>query len=179
MNGLLNDTRDSRTLINVALGKEKADLAIVNAKLVNVYTGEILDDHAISIKGKWIAYVGNNPKGSLGPQTEIIDAKGKTVIPGLIDGHTHIAWMYTVNEFLKYVIPGGTTTVVTETLEPFPVVGYAGVVDFLESLKDQPIKILATAPVMISISHAARGISQDTLQKLLDRNEIIGLGESY
>ena len=41
MNGLLNDKRDSRALMNVALGKEKADLAIVNAKLVNVYTAEI------------------------------------------------------------------------------------------------------------------------------------------
>jgi adenine deaminase len=179
MNGLLNDTRDSRALMNVALGKEKADLAIVNAKVVNVYTAEILDDCAVSIKGKWIAYVGNNAKDTIGPDTEIIDAAGRTVIPGLIDGHTHIAWMYTVDEFLKYVIGGGTTTVVTETLEPFPVVGYAGVVDFLESLKDQPIKILATAPAMISTSHAAKGISHDTLQKLLDRNDVIGLGESY
>jgi adenine deaminase len=179
MNGLLNDTRNSRALMNVALGHEKADLAIVNAKLVNVYTAEILDDVAVSIKGKWIAYVGNNAKDTIGPDTEIIDAAGKTVIPGLIDGHTHIAWMYTVNEFLKYVIGGGTTTVVTETLETFAVVGYAGVVDFLESLRDQPIKILATAPVMISTSQAAKGISQDTLQKLLDRNDVIGLGESY
>jgi adenine deaminase len=179
MNGLLNDTRDSRALMDVALGKEKADLAIVNAKVVNVYTAEVLDDCAVSIKGKWIAYVGNNAKDTLGPNTEIIDAAGKTVIPGLIDGHTHIAWMYTVNEFLKFVIGGGTTTVVTETLEPFAVVGYAGVIDFLESLRDQPIKILATVPVMISISKAAKGISQDTLQKLLDRNDVIGLGESY
>lgn len=179
MNGLLNDTRDSRALMNVALGNEKADLAIVNAKLVNVYTAEILDDYAVSIKGKWIAYVGNNAKDTIGPDTEIIDVAGKTVIPGLIDGHTHIAWMYTVKEFLKYVIGGGTTTVVTETLEPFPVVGYAGAVDFLESLKDQPIKILATAPAMVSTSRAAEGISQDTLQKLLDRNDVIGLGESY
>ena len=97
MNGLLNDTRDSRALMNVALGHEKADLAIVNAKLVNVYTAEILNDVAVSIKGKWIAYVGNNAKDTIGPNTEIIDAAGKTVIPGLIDGHTHIAWMYTVN----------------------------------------------------------------------------------
>ena len=74
---------------------------------------------------------------------------------------------------------GGTTTVVTETLEPYPVCGYAGVVDFLESLKDQPIKILATAPAMVSISSAARGMPQKDLANLLDRDDIIGLGESY
>jgi adenine deaminase len=87
--------------------------------------------------------------------------------------------MFTPAEFLRYAMAGGTTTIVTETLEPYPVCGYAGVVDFLESLKDQPIKILATAPAMVSISSAARGISQDDLAKLLARDDIIGLGESY
>jgi len=179
MSGLMRDKRDSGMLMKVALGQEKADLAVVNASLVNVYTGELLPDQAVSIKDKWIAYAGHNPDDTIGPDTEVIDAGGKTVIPGLIDGHTHTAWMYTISEFLKYVIKGGTTTVITETLETFPVSGYAGVVDFLESMQNQPIKFWATAPAMISISHAARGITAETLQKLLDRPDIIGLGESY
>ena len=49
----------------------------------------------------------------------------------------------------------------------------------LESFKNQPIKIWATAPATISISKAARGISKETLQKLLERDDIVGLGESY
>lgn len=175
----LNDTRDSKTLMKVALGQEKADLAIVNAKLINVYTGELIENCAISIKEKWIAYVGRDPKVTIGPKTEVIDAKGKTVIPGLIDGHTHLASLSTASEFLKYAMKGGTTTIVTETLEPFPMGGYEGLIDFLESLKNQPIKILATAPAMISISKTACRISEETLQKLLDRDEIVGLGESY
>jgi adenine deaminase len=32
---------------------------------------------------------------------------------------------------------------------------------------------------MVSISSAARGISKETLKKLLDRDDVIGLGESY
>ena len=170
---------ETRQLMKVALGQEKADLAVINARLVNVYTGELLEDQAITVKGKWIAYVGQNANDAIGPQTEVIDAARQTVIPGLIDGHTHIAWMFTAAEFLKYAMAGGTTTVVTESLEPYPVCGYAGVVDFLESLKDQPIKILATAPAMVSISSAARGVSQDDLARLLERDDIIGLGESY
>jgi adenine deaminase len=166
-------------LIRVALGEEQADLAVINAKVVNVYTGEQLEDQAITVKGKWIAYVGKNADDAVGPDTEVIDAAGRTIIPGLIDGHTHIAWMFTAAEFLKYAMAGGTTTVVTETLEPYPVCGYAGVVDFLESLQDQPIKILATAPAMVSISSAARGITQKDLALLLARDDIIGLGESY
>ncbi len=175
----LDDSRDSKTLIKVALGKEKADLALVNAKCVNVYTGELLDDCAISIKGKWIAYVGRDPQSSIGPATQVIDVKGQTVIPGLIDGHTHLALLSTASEVLKYAITGGTTAIVTETMEPFPVAGYEGLIDFLESFKNQPIKILATAPVNISISRTAHGISEQTLQKLLARDDIVGMGESY
>ena len=165
--------------MRVALGKEKADLTVVNANVVNVYTGEILPNFGISIKGKWIAYVGENAGDSIGHQTEVIDAEGQTVIPGLIDGHTHIAWMFTAAEFLKYAIAGGTTTIVTEILEPFFVCGFEGVVDFLASLKDQPIKILATAPALVSISRTARDMPPETLAKLLNRDDILGLGESY
>jgi len=170
---------ETSQIIQVALGKEPADLAVINAKVVNVYTGELLEAQTITVKDKWIAYVGRNAQDAIGPHTEVIDAAGQTVIPGLIDGHTHIAWMFTPAEFVRYAMAGGTTTVVTETLEPYPVCGYAGVVDFLESLQDQPIKILATAPAAVSISSAARGISRDDLAKLLARDDIIGLGESY
>jgi adenine deaminase len=175
----LNDSRDSKMLMKVALGQAKADLAIVNAKLVNVYTGELIENSAVCIKEKWIAYVGKDPKDAIGPQTEVIDAKGKTVIPGLIDGHTHLACQIPIEEFSKYALKGGTTTVITETLEIFPVAGYDGMVDFLESFRNQPIKILATAPAIVSISRDTHGISEEMLQKLLDRDDIVGLGESY
>jgi adenine deaminase len=170
---------ETRQLMQVALGEENADLAVINARVVNVYTAEILDNYTITIKGKWIAYVGQNAADAIGPATEVIDARGRIIIPGLIDGHTHIAWMFSAAEFLKYAMAGGTTTVVTETLEPYPVCGYAGVVDFLDSLQDQPIKILATAPAVVSISSAARGIRQEHLARLLERDDILGLGESY
>ena len=172
-------TRDPKELMNVALGREKADLVIVNGTLLNVYTGELLDRKSISIKGEWIACVGDNPKDMIGPETVVIDVNGKTIIPGLIDGHTHLAWLYNVSEFLTYAMKGGTTTIITETLETFPVGGYEGLVDFLDSLDDQPIKIFATVPAMVSVSQTARGISEETLSKLLARNDVIGLGESY
>lgn len=179
--GLLSigGTDRAKELINVTLGKEKADLAIVNATILNVYTGEVLGSHSVTIKGEWIAYVGDDPEDTIGPDTNIIDAKGKTVIPGLIDGHAHLSLLPPASEFLRYAMLGGTTTIVTETMEPFATTGYEGVVDFLASLSDQPIKIFATAPSMVSISKKARGISKETLKKLLIRDDILGLGESY
>ena len=179
--GLLSieGTDRAEELINVTLGREKADLAVINGTVLNVYTGELLENHSVAVKGEWIAYVGDDPGDTIGPQTNIIDAKGKTIIPGLIDGHTHLVWLFTASEFLRYAMVGGTTTIITETMEAFPVTGYEGVVDFLASLSDQPIKIFANAPAMVSISKKARGISKETLRKLLVRDDILGLGESY
>ena len=159
----LDDFRNSKTLIQVALGQDTADLAVINANLANVYTGELVKDCTISIKGKWIAYVGHNQQHTIGSKTKIIDAGGKTIIPGLIDGHTHLSWLSTADAFLEYAMKGGTTTIVTEILEPYFVGGYEGSIDYLDSLKDQPIKILATAPATVSISHAAGGISPHSL----------------
>ncbi len=171
--------KDTAQLIQVALGNRKADLVVTGGRLLNVYTGELLENASVSVKGSWIAHVGPDGSHTIGPKTEVIDAAGKVLIPGLIDGHTHLAWLCCVDEFLKHALPGGTTTIITEAMEPFPVAGLDGVVDFLDSLKDQPAKIFATAPFMASISRAARGIPVDTLKQLLDRSDILGVGESY
>jgi len=171
---------EAQRVINVTLGKEKADLALLDATILNVYTGEWLEGCSLSVKGEWIAYVGPDPKDTIGPNTQVIDAKGKTVIPGFIDGHAHLAdQLYTVDEFLRYAMVGGTTTIITETMEVFPVMGYEGVIDFLESLRDQPIKLFGTAPAMVSTSKRAQGIAKGTLKKILSRDDVVGLGESY
>lgn len=92
-------------LINVALGREKAHLAILNATLANVYTGEFLDNLAICVWDRWIAYVGQHPQRCIGTETKIIDAASRPVIPGLVDGHAHTAMMVTADTFLGAVIP--------------------------------------------------------------------------
>ncbi len=169
----------AKELMKVALGKEKADLAIINGTILNVYTGEFLDRYSVSVKGEWIAQVGEDTEGTIGVRTEIIDAKGRIIIPGLIDAHAHLAWLSPASEFLHHAMLGGTTTIITETMEPFAIMGYEGVVDFLASFREQPIKIFATAPPMASISKKARGISRETLRRLLLRDDMVGLGESY
>jgi adenine deaminase len=168
-----------KNLIDVALGRTPADLAIVNARLLNVYTGEFLDNYSVCASGERIAYVGPDNEHAIDDATEVIDARGGTLIPGLIDGHAHIAWLFTASEFLKYAAKGGTTTIITETMEPYPVAGIAGVLDFLSSLKEQPIKFFGTAPAMVSTSQTAMGVALEDLETLLMRDDIVGLGESY
>ena len=177
--GLHLTEEEMQTLRQVALGIEKADLVIINARLINVYTGEIQENHSIAIKGRCIALVGPDISAAIGKDTKIIDAMGKTVVPGLIDGHAHLASWSTVHEFLDHAMKGGTTTIITETMEVFPVAGFEGVIDFLESLNGQPVKVFATAPAMASISRSAMGVPLDIMEQFAGRKEIIGLGESY
>lgn len=170
---------NTRKRIEVALGNAPADLVVINGTLVNVYTGELLEGWSVSIADQYVAAVEEGPPALIGPQTTVVDAGGKTIIPGLIDSHTHLAWLCSIDRHLEYLAAGGTTTLITETLEIFPVAGEAGLLDFLNSLADQPIKVLATAPAMASISSRTRGIATGKLQPLLQRDDILGLGEAY
>ncbi|MFC1579721.1 adenine deaminase C-terminal domain-containing protein [Thermodesulfobacteriota bacterium] len=170
----------TKAVMDVALGKENADLAIVNATLMNVYTGEYQEHCAVAVKGEWIAYVGDDPEPSIGPETKIIDAREKVLAPGLIDGHSHLAdYQYNPTEFLRHAMTGGTTTIITETIEPYPVLGCKGIEEFLDALADQPIRIFGTVPPMASTSKEVHGISSDALERLLAREDVLGLGESY
>jgi adenine deaminase len=165
--------------MRVALGEQPADLVVLNAELVNVFSGEIQKKMGVAVSGAWIARVSADVRDTIGPSTRVIDAAGKTLVPGLIDGHTHLSWIYSAAAFIPFAAASGVTTVVTETLEPFPVAGTAGVIDFLDSFRDQPIRILATAPIMVSISSASKGIPTGDLALLLERGDVLGLGESY
>ena len=171
--------KDIHQLIQVSLGQDSADIIVTNGRLLNVFTGELIDGLSVCTKGPWIAYVGDNTDPKVGRYTQIIDADGRTLIPGLIDGHTHLAWMGNIEAFVKPLMIGGTTTLITECMEVYPVAGLAGVLDFLDALANQPIKIFATAPFMASISRATRGIPKEVLRQLLARSDIVGIGESY
>ena len=61
----------------MASGQEDADLAILNARIVNVYSGEILDNCSVGIKGEWIAWVGDAPKKVDETRTRVIDCRRK------------------------------------------------------------------------------------------------------
>ena len=176
----LEGTEKAQELIEVSLGRKTADLAITHATVLNVYTGEFIQDQTVLVKGAWIAYVGSEAGPSIGPDTTVLDASAKILIPGLIDSHAHLAdALYSPAEFLSRAMAGGTTTIITETIEPFPIRGEEGIVDFLEALKDQPIKIFATVPPLASTSPLSHGMPRKTLKSLLLRDDVLGLGEPY
>jgi adenine deaminase len=169
----------SRELQGVALGKVPADIAIINCELVNVYTGEILPETTILIKGDTIAYTGKTHKAA-GLAKQVINAAGKTVIPGFIDGHTHIDDTFRASEVARYALLGNTTTIITETSAIGSAMGYRGVVEYMKSLRDQPVRFFITIPPVITISSAINQFSQLSsaqLDRLLKLDEVLALGE--
>src|SRR5882672_8187233 len=67
-----------------------ADTILVNGKIVTV-DERFTIQQALAIKNKRIVAVGKNAevRKRAGSGTRVIDLKGKTVIPGLIDNHSH------------------------------------------------------------------------------------------
>jgi adenine deaminase len=177
---LLNP-ENMRTLAAVALGEEEADLVVKNADLVNVYTRELLRGTSVAVKGEWIAYVGPDAGHTIGRKTQVIEAEGQVLMPGLVDGHTHILYYAGPHEFLRYAMTGGTTTFITEIMElTFPL-GYEGLLSCLEAFKDQPVKIFSTVPPSITLSRdaAERAPKPAQLMDLLNREEVLGVGEGF
>ncbi len=168
-------------LIDVALGKKYADIALLNGKLVNVNTSEIQENINVYIKGEWIAYVGKEDGiKRIGPETEIIDVKEKFLVPGFIDAHTHLLGQYiNPEESINYIIPTGTTTLITEILEPYMVSGLDGLKELINFFSNQPIKVFFLAPTNISMSPDIKETSEKDLDFLLKRKDVLGIGESY
>jgi adenine deaminase len=170
-----------RRLAAVALGEEKADLVVKGADLVNVYSRELLRGYSVAVKEKWIAYVGPDAGHTVGSETRVIDAAGKVLIPGFVDGHAHMIYYVSPYEFLRYAMRGGTTTIITEIMElSFPG-GYSGLLEYLEALEDHPIKIFSTAPPSFTFSKdaARRAPTAAQLLELLEREDILGVGEAF
>ncbi|MFC1923759.1 adenine deaminase C-terminal domain-containing protein [Chloroflexota bacterium] len=169
-----------RTLINTALGKAKADLVISNANLVNVYSGELLSGQSVAIKGDRIAFIGEQSEHTIGPDTDVIDASGKVLIPGFIDAHTHPFQLCPVDGFLKYAIRGGTTAIISETTHLALTLGYRGLQQFLKATNNQPIKIFTTVAPTVSLSPTSQLniLRPEQLRRLFKQKSIVGLGEN-
>jgi adenine deaminase len=168
-------------LTRVALGESEADIALINGKIVNVYSGELISGETVLLKGDRIAYAGKYAKRGIGPKTLIIDASGKILVPGFIDGHTHMDYICSSYETVRYAMKTGTTTVITETAEITFSLGYAGIIEYLKSIQEQPIKFWFTLPPMGTISPIARkqALTLSQVNRLLKRKDCVGLGEVY
>ncbi len=168
-------------LVAVAAGRVPADRVIRGGSVVNVHTREVLD-WEIAIAAGRFAYVGPDASHCIGPNTEVTDAAGRYVIPGLCDGHMHIeSGMLTPAEFAAAVIPHGTTTMFTDPHEIANVMGLAGVRMMHDEALMQPVNIFtqmpSCAPSAPGLETTGYEISAEDVVEAMAWPGIIGLGE--
>ncbi|MEL7133058.1 MAG: adenine deaminase [Pseudomonadota bacterium] len=169
-------------LVQVAAGRAPADTVIRGGIWVNVHTREALPDHDIAIKHGRIACVVPDASAQIGPQTEIIEAQGRYMIPGLCDGHMHIeSGMLTPAEFAAAVIPHGTTTMFTDPHEIANVLGLEGVRLMHDEALMQPVNIWtqmpSCAPSAPGMETTGYEIRAEDVAEAMSWPGIIGLGE--
>ena len=169
-------------LVAVAAGRAAADMVIRGGQLVNVQSREVLDGWQVAIADGRFAYVGPDASHCIGPDTEIIDAAGRYMIPGLCDGHMHIeSGMLTPAEFAAAVIPHGTTTMFTDPHEIANVLGLRGVRMMHDEALMQPVNIYtqmpSCAPSAPGLETTGFEISAADVAEAMGWPGIIGLGE--
>ncbi|WP_170334468.1 adenine deaminase [Ruegeria arenilitoris] len=169
-------------LIAVAAGREPADTVIRGGVWVNVHSRETLADHDIAIAAGRVAFVGADASHCIGPDTQIIEASGRYMLPGLCDAHMHIeSGMLTPAEFARAVIPHGTTSMFTDPHEIANVLGLDGVRMMRDEALMQPVNIFtqmpSCAPSAPGLETTGYEITPEDVAEAMNWPGIIGLGE--
>ncbi|HUP42547.1 MAG TPA: adenine deaminase, partial [Thermoanaerobaculia bacterium] len=166
-------------LLAVARGDRPADTVLTGARLVNVFSGEILETE-IALAGGRVAGVGAGYDGA-----ERVDLGGRYVAPGLIDAHVHVeSSLVRPAEFARAVVPRGVTTVVTDPHEIANVCGLEGIRFMLRDAAGVPLDVLVNASSCVPATHlatAGAALGAEELAGLLAepgvRSKILGLAE--
>ena len=171
----------TRKLANVAMGVEKADTVIRNAKLVNVCTCEIQEGIDVAIAGGRIALVGD-ALHCIGDDTKVIDACGHYIAPGFMDAHIHVeSAMISVGEYARAVVPHGTTGIFMDPHEICNVCGPEGVKAMIDDAKRSPLKAMANVPSCVpavaGFEDTGSHIGPEEVREMMTWDGIMGLGE--
>jgi adenine deaminase len=169
-------------LVDVAMGRQPADLVIRGGQWVNVYSGEIIPDTDLAIAGGRFAYCGADASHCIGPNTQIVEADGRFLVPGLCDAHMHVeSGMVTVTEFCRAVIPHGTTSMFIDPHEIANVLGLDGVRLMHDEACAMPINVFVQMPSCVpsapGLENAGASLGPAEVAEALAWDNIIGLGE--
>ena len=167
--------------MDVALGREPADLVITGGTIVDVNVRK-LRKADIAIKGSRIALVGD-AMHTIGKNTKFVDAIGKIISPGLIDAHMHVeAAMVTVNALVKAVLPRGNTTLIAEPHDLADIYGLKGIELLRHESFHLPLRLFIMAPNPVPLSDSTLGstpgeIGPNEVEELMKWPEVLGLGK--
>ena len=163
-----------RRIINAAAGREPADLVLKNATYVNVFSNELC--HAdIAVAEGLIVGMGQYS----GAVEE--DCTGKIVLPGFLDAHIHLeSSLVSPKEFVKAVLPHGTTTVITDPHEIANVMGTDGIEYMLQATEDLPVDVRFMLPSCVPatpLDESGAVLDYRAIDSFYDHPRVQGLAE--
>jgi adenine deaminase len=176
-NAILNLERK----INLARGQEKVDLLVKNAKIVNVFSGEIHQADVAIADGIFVGFGGEGEEEY--NTKNLYDAQGRYMSPGLIDGHIHIESTFlSPREFCNVVAPHGTSAVICDPHEIANVLGLKGIDYLLQSSLGLPVKFYFMMPSCVPATQmetSGAAILDKDIREYMDRYPelVIGLAE--
>ncbi len=174
VDGLKERIRAGRALI-------PAHKVIKGGMLVNVMSAEIYQAD-IAIYGDMITAVGD-VSAYIGEKTETIDAKGRFLVPGMIDGHIHSECSkLSITSYAKAVVPRGTTSMISGLDEYISVSGTEGLREVFDEIKKSPLKVFWGAPFKtpytIPESTVAYNFTKETHEEVQKWEECYGVWET-
>ena len=175
-------TKLTGSLVDVAMGRTPADLVIRGGKWVSVQSGEIIPHTDIAIVNGHVAFVGHDASHAIGKKTKVIEANGRYLVPGLLDGHMHVeSGMVTVTEFVRTVAVRGTTGMFIDPHEIANVFGLKGVKLMVDEAQKQPIHVWVQMPSCVpsapGLETPGSSIGPKEVAEAMKWKGIIGLGE--
>ncbi|MDR0876694.1 MAG: amidohydrolase family protein, partial [Treponema sp.] len=163
-----------KRLISVASGKIKADLVIRNGKIVDVYTGRIIEAD-LALCGGLIAGIGAYEG------VAVIDAEGLYVLPGFIDSHIHIESSFLrPSELGRLLVPHGTTAIIADPHEIVNVCGRAGLEFMMNDAENTALDIKFMLPSCVPATpfeHSGASLDAAAMEQPIQDKRILGLGE--
>ena len=161
-------------LIRAAQEKDLPDLVLKNAKIVNVFTGEILPGD-IAVADGYIVGIGKY-HGRIEK-----DVSGKYVVPGFINAHLHVeSSMVTPAVYAMEELRHGTTTIITDPHEIANVGGTEALEDILRAADNSPLNYYVMLPSCVPstpFEHAGATLHAEELVLFHDNPHVLGLGE--
>ena len=161
-------------IVNVASGRQKADLVLKNATYVNVFSNELCQGDIAVAKGQIVGM------GSYDGEVEV-DVSGKIVCPGFIDAHIHLeSSLVSPKEFARAVLPHGTTTVITDPHEITNVMGTDGIDYMLQATEGLPIDVRFMLPSCVPatpLDESGANLDYRAIDSFYDHARVQGLAE--
>lgn len=155
----------------------KMKTLLYGGRVVNVFTGELLEENVL-IEDGVIAGVGAYTPADA---DTVIDATGKYITPGFIDGHIHIeSTMLTPYELARLVLPHGTTAIVADPHEIANVCGTDGIRYMMAASEGLPLTVYLALPSCVPATpfdESGAYLTAEALAPLYEHPRVVALAE--